>query len=248
MKYLFVDESGDHNLLPEKIDPSFPLFVLTGIVIEKEEHQKVKRQIVRLKKKIFSNEKVILHSLELTRTNKAKQKEFKLLSDKNIRNNFYLELNKIIKECEFSIGVFVINKPWYVKKFPIAPPDPYFLSFSYILDIFEQQLSKEEKGEIIVEQRSKILDKQFLLAWESSAVRIGLVTKEQLARHKISKPNIVKKSCDLTGLEMADLISYRLSRHFMNKRPKVKGNELDISIIASKKINASGLPDVPNMH
>lgn len=87
-----------------------------------------------------------------------------------------------------------------------------------------------------------------MLAWESSIARIGLVTKAQLDSHKLSKPNIVNKSCDLVGLEIADLISYRLSRHFMNKKPKIEGNEIDISIILSKKINASGLPDVPNMH
>lgn len=248
MKYLFVDESGDHNLLPNKIDPSFPLFVLAGIVIEKREHQKIQKSISKLKKTIFKNEKVVLHSLELTRTNKAKQKEFRILSDKKIRKDFYLILNKILDKCEFSIVVFMINKPWYVKHFPIAPPDPYFLSFSSILDVFEKQLGKVEKGEIYAEQRNKILDRQFLLAWESSIARIGLVTKAQLDSHKLSKPNIVKKSSDLAGLEMADLISYRLSRHFMNKKPKIEGNEIDIRIIASKKINASGLPNVPNMH
>lgn len=248
MKYFFVDESGDHNLLPNKIDPSFPLFVLTGIVIKKREHQRVQKAISKLKKTIFNNEKVVLHSLELTRTNKAKQKEFKILSDKIIRKDFYLRLNKILEKYEFSIVVFMIDKPWYVKHFPIAPPDPYFLSFSSILDVFEKQLGKAEKGEIYAEQRNNILDRQFLLAWESSIARIGLVTKAQLDSHKLSKPNIVKKSSDLAGLEMAGLISYRLSRHFMNKKPKIAGNEVDIRVIASKRINASGLPNVPNMH
>lgn len=248
MKFFFVDESGDHNLLPKKVDPSFPLFVLTGIIIDKREHVKAHRLMVKLKNKIFNNEKVILHSLELTRTNKAKQKEFRILANKEIRKKFYAELNSLVSSCNFSIAIFVINKPWYAKQFPIAPPDPYFLSFSSILDYFEKQLNKREEGEIYAEHRNKILDKQFLLAWESSIARIGLVTKEQLDRHKLSKPNIVKKSCDLAGLEVADLISYRLSRHIMGKTPKVAGNEIDIKIIASKTINASGLPDVPNFH
>ncbi|KKQ34187.1 MAG: hypothetical protein US51_C0049G0004 [Microgenomates group bacterium GW2011_GWA2_37_6] len=248
MKYLFIDESGDHNLLPDKIDPSFPLFVLTGIIIEKSEHQKVHNAMLKLKKKIFNNEKVILHSLELTRTNQAKQKSFRILANKAIRANFYLELNKLLKASNFSIAFFVINKPWYAKQFPISPPDPYFLSFSSILDYFNQHLGNREKGEIYAEQRNKILDKQFLLAWESSTVRIGLVTRKQLENHKLSKPNIVKKSGKFTGLEIADLVSYRLSRHVMGKTSKAAGNEIDIKIIASKKINASGLPNVQNMH
>lgn len=247
MKYLFIDESGDHNLLSEKIDPSFPLFVLTGIVIDRIEHRKVNKKIIKLKKKTFDKEKVVLHSLELTRTNKAKQKEFKILSDKKIRAKFYPALNKILKDCNFSIIIFVIKKPWYAKKFPVAP-DPYFLSFTYILGEFEKQLSRKEKGEIFAEERNRILDKQFLLAWESSVTRVGLLTKEKLKQHKIIKPNIVSKAWDLTGLEIADLISYRLSRHIMNKNPKPIGNEVDIRVLTSKKINAAGLPNIPNMH
>ncbi|KJV92878.1 DUF3800 domain-containing protein [Rickettsia bellii] len=33
MHILFIDESGDHNLT--KIDPSYPIFVLGGVIIEK---------------------------------------------------------------------------------------------------------------------------------------------------------------------------------------------------------------------
>lgn len=248
MKYFFIDESGDHNLLPNKIDPSFPLFVLTGITMEKNEHKRIFKMMHELKKKVFNNEKVILHSLELTRTNQAKQKPFRILANKAVRASFYSELNKLLRDCNFSIAFFAINKPWYAKQFPISPPDPYFLSFSTILDYFNKHLGKSERGEIYAEHRNKILDKQFLLAWESSSTRIGLVTKKQLDSHKLSKPNIVKKSAEFTGLEIADLISYRLSRHIMGKLPKVAGNEIDIKIIASKKINASGLPNVPNMH
>ena len=87
-------------------------------------------------------------------------------------------------------------------------------------------------------RRNKILDKQFLLAWESSTVRIGLVTRKQLENHKLSKPNIVKKSGKFTGLEIADLVSYRLSRHVMGKTSKAAGNEIDIKIIASKKVSS----------
>lgn len=32
MKVLFLDESGDHNLAV--IDPSYPLFVLGGVIVE----------------------------------------------------------------------------------------------------------------------------------------------------------------------------------------------------------------------
>ncbi|MHB8782940.1 MAG: DUF3800 domain-containing protein [Desulfobacteria bacterium] len=34
MKILFLDESGDHNL--SVIDPQYPLFVLGGVIVDKD--------------------------------------------------------------------------------------------------------------------------------------------------------------------------------------------------------------------
>ena len=34
MRVLFLDESGDHNL--SAIDPRYPIFVLGGIIVDKE--------------------------------------------------------------------------------------------------------------------------------------------------------------------------------------------------------------------
>ena len=97
-----------------------------------------------------------------------------------------------------------------------------------------------------MEQRNKILDKQFLLAWESAkTTRVGLVSNEKLLNHKMSQPNILRKSWKESGLEIADLISYRLSRHFLGKKEKSIGNEIDIRVISTKECRFSGLPNVP---
>ena len=54
----------------------------------------------------------------------------------------------------------------------------------------------------------------------------------------------MKKSWDQAGLEIADLISYRLSRHFMKKKEKPIGNEIDLKVINKSDIMIGGLPDV----
>lgn len=246
MKYLFVDESGDHNLLPQHIDSTFPIFLLTGVVFEKIEYKKACTALIKLKQKVFKTKKVILHARELTRTSYTKQKEFRSLANPKIRKDFYTLLNNFFANFEFSIISFFIDKPWYAKNLPTSPPDPYFLGFSYILGVFEEELNPREKGEIFVERRNNILDKQFLLAWESARVtRVGLVTNKKLKDHKILKPVILKKSWEECGLEIADLISYRLSRHFMGKKEKPIGNEVDIKVISRKKTIFSGLPSIP---
>ena len=41
MKILFIDESGDHNLDPKKVDESYPIFVLAGCIFDQEYYEKI---------------------------------------------------------------------------------------------------------------------------------------------------------------------------------------------------------------
>ena len=72
MKILSIDESGDHNLLLEKIDPTFPFFVLTGIMLDQKDFHRLQGELLTIKREIFGTEKIVLHALELTRTRNAK--------------------------------------------------------------------------------------------------------------------------------------------------------------------------------
>ncbi len=152
MKHFFVDESGTHTLDTEKLDPTFPFFVLTGIIFEEGEYQK-----------------------------------------------------------------------------------------------FRKALEKTEKGNIYAEQRNSRLDKQFLLAWESAKLTVTGDGEEEdrmskLKNHNISIPNIVSKSPENNGLELADLISYRIARVVQGKANKPRGNEIDINLILKKIGDIGSLP------
>lgn len=60
-------------------------------------------------------------------------------------------------------------------------------------------------------------------------------------RH-ISKPLLVEKSYKLAGIELVDLVSYKLSRIFLKKSEK-DGNEIEASILRGKKLIIGGLPE-----
>lgn len=226
MKYLFIDESGDHILEKSKMDPQFPLFVLTGVVIDSKEYQKFKRKILTFKRKLFNNEKVILHSTELNRPTKTKQKELGFLTNSEARTTFYTKLNELLKNSSFEIIAYSIDKNKFNKSFKSLPIDIYFLSFSSIFNRFEKTLKDREHGKIFAESRNKNLDKQFILTWRNTRI-----TK----RHKAFEPQILTKSWKHAGLELADLVSYRISRKLFNKSAKPIGNEIDLSIILKKK-------------
>lgn len=243
MKYLFIDESGDHNLVYTKIDPTFKLFVLTGIVFDSKDYANFKKSWLQVKKRIFLTNKIILHSAELTRPSKSRQKELAIITNKKLRLKFYENINRVIKKHDWSLISFVIDKPKFSKLFPEYPPDPYFLSFSYILSKFAEKMNKHEVDKIFVEKRNGTLDKQFIIAWRNAyQSRIGLVTNNELKKHKISQPFMSHKSWDNSGLELADMISYRISRKFQQKDDKPRGNEIDINIIKLKKFDIAGLP------
>ena len=233
MKYLFIDESGDHNLDPKKIDPSFPLFVLTGIIFNTVGYRKFKVGLKNLKKKVFGNEKVLLHSLEINRPQKSKQKGIWDLGDIKNRALFYSELNNLISQTKFSIAIFVIRKREIQHQLAKYLPDPYFLCFTYILEIFIDSLKKGERGEIVVEKRGGVLDRQFVLSWESIKLQKGL---------KAIKPLLVSKSIKYPGLELSDLVSYRLSRDFNAKNPKSGINEIDLRILKKKETRIRSSP------
>lgn len=235
MKLLFIDESGNHNLTPGKIDSEFPIFVLTGIVMDKNNYVKTKRNILNFKKDFFGTKRVILHARELTRPSITKQKELATLTNKERRKKFYKDLDREFAKAKFKIINFYIDKPFFVDKYGETAPDPYFFSFNFIFKNFRKMLKKHEAGKIIAETRGKVLDKKFILAWENSNL------PKKFA--KIDAPQLVSKSPNIVGIEMADLICYRLARALLGKTKKPLGNEINLTQLKTKEILISGQPE-----
>ncbi len=235
VKYLFIDESGDHNLDPNKFDSTFPIFVLTGIVFEAGDYKLFKTRVSAFKKDIFGKKNILLHAREITRPNIASQPEIAKLTDKDKRRIFYDKLNYLLEKSKFKIISFYIDKKWVINNLGESPPDPYFLSFSFIADNFAKILKIGGGGIIFAENRDKFLDKKFLLAWEDSKLGHNY--------QNIKKPHIVKKVQKVVGIEVADIVCYRLARNLLGKKEKIIGNELNIKILEDKKPIISGLPE-----
>ncbi len=80
-KIMFLDESGDHSL--DKIDSSYPMFVLAGCIFDLDYYSKtVEPKVNELKNKHFSITDIILRSYDI-----RKQKgDFSCLVDKKKRS------------------------------------------------------------------------------------------------------------------------------------------------------------------
>ena len=82
---VYVDESGDHSLT--KINPEFPIFVLTFCIFLKEEYiTQIVPAFQRIKFKYFGHDMVVFHEREIRKA----EGSFSFLTDARLRNEFRL--------------------------------------------------------------------------------------------------------------------------------------------------------------
>lgn len=213
MKILFLDESGDHDLI--KIDPEYPIFVLAGCIMDSQYEEKVLMAALnKFKKDFFGNNKIILHLAEYTRDGKGYEK----LRDKDSREQFYAGLNKIIKEAEFNLVACIVDKKEHIKHYKNAL-DPYLLSLEVILERFIMCLKTEkEKGIVVAESRGTQLDNQLNLAFLDLKISGTRFLRPADVVENITDFRIRKKEENIAGLQLIDSIITPVGRRYLNKK------------------------------
>lgn len=212
--YLFLDECGDQNLT--SFDPSFPIFTLCGVIISSEQHEIVTEKINTLKHDYWGNRKVILHSRDIRKC----QNGFEILFDINVKQRFYEQINDILKEKNYIIVCCSILKEPYIRQYGRLN-DVYGLSLSYIMERSVFYLDSLQNNNIqlttIVECRGKKEDKA-LLDYYNKVCDIGTywVSSTRLKNY-FREFELRRKSDDLVGLQIADLIAYPITRHVLDE-------------------------------
>ncbi|MFA5335752.1 MAG: DUF3800 domain-containing protein [Candidatus Omnitrophota bacterium] len=212
MKVLYLDESGDHDLTI--IDSQYPVFVLAGCIINPEHHDKVlTSKLNKFKKDLFGSDRVILHLLDYTRN----QMGFEKMVEKSFREKFYDELNKIIKDTEFTLVACIIDKREHLRHYKNAM-DPYLLSLEVILERFIMHLiASGEKGVIVAESRGPQLDNQLNLAFLDLKIRGTRFFRPSEIINTIEDFRIKKKGENIPGLQLIDSVITPVGRRYLNK-------------------------------
>ena len=105
MYQLYIDESGDHNLI--QIDDQYPVFVLTGVLIEEDCHNTtLTDELKNFKIELFGDENIILHTADITRNKNG----FERLKETEFRNNFYEKSNNLLSRIDFKVIAAAIKK------------------------------------------------------------------------------------------------------------------------------------------
>ena len=216
MKVLFLDESGDHNL--SVIDPSYPLFVLGGIIVEQEYAAGPMEDAVRdFKRRLFGRDDLILHTADITRNRNG----FERLKDGAFREHFYSELNDLLRGLRFQVVACAIRKENHLARYGVAALDPYMMSLDVLVERFCMDVGDRESGGVIVaEKRDASLDRQLEIAWLNLKVQGTRFLQAKDIERRIEGLNLRSKSSNVAALQLADLVVTPIGRKVLGKAVK----------------------------
>lgn len=159
---VFLDESGDHSL--EKIDPSYPVFALAGVIIRPENYRAIVNRFNKLKLTYFLHEGLILHSREIA----DRSGDFIFLNDKETRECFLGDISDTIARSDFKLVAAVIKKQALKNQY-IQPISPYTLAFVFVLEkVFRYSCTQSfEYIHLITESRGLKEDQELHAVFES---------------------------------------------------------------------------------
>ena len=101
---VYVDESGDHNL--EKVDPQYPIFVLSLCIFHKKHYSStIVPKVKEFKFKHFGHDLTVLHEHAI-----RKEHSGFLFKSKNQKDIFINELSDIVNDVNFVLISCVIKK------------------------------------------------------------------------------------------------------------------------------------------
>jgi len=212
---LFLDESGDHGLT--QIDPSFPVFILCGVLFKDEGYIEFRNSINGLKEKFWGNKKVIFHSRDIRKCDK----EFQILLNQDIKANFYEGLNQIIKQSNYKVIASGVDKENHIKRYGKLANDPYEISLSFIIErtifLLDDFNVNNKELKIVIEKRGKKEDNNLASHFSRiKALGTYFVSPERMKAYKIDIEFRDKKE-NINGLQLSDLIAYPLARYIMDK-------------------------------
>lgn len=219
----FFDECGDHSL--EKIDPDFPIFILSTVIVERESYiSTITPAVTRLKMKYWDHEGINLHSREI----RKKHGPFNILEAKDVREAFIEDISSLMEELPYTLFLTAIDKNKHKHRYGTEAWNPYEFSLSLT---FERILCfMKQNGEahlpVIAESRGENEDRDLEAAfYRLMSKGTGFMGPEKF-RDLICPILFQKKRKNICGLQLADLCAYPAARHILN--PEKKNRAFDV--------------------
>jgi hypothetical protein len=143
MNHLFLDGSGNHSL--DAYEPSYPVFVLGGVLVGEHELAGLAAAVRAFKTSFFGHDRLVLHTADIARNRHG----FERLADPGVRRRFYAELNALEEHLDFSVIACAIDKPLLVQRHGALAVDPYALSLGIVVERLCFALGASEQGRLV---------------------------------------------------------------------------------------------------
>ncbi|WP_179872573.1 DUF3800 domain-containing protein [Microcella indica] len=168
---VYVDESGDHNLVD--FDPQYPRFVLAFCIFRIDHYvEHVVPTVQRLKFDFFGHDMVVLHERDIRR----ELHPFDVLLNGAVRSRFMSSLDALISSSRFGIVASVIRKHEFRERRG-TQISPYEVALEFGLErVFLQLQDRGQVGKktyVVFEGRGRNEDKELELAFRGSSQSSG---------------------------------------------------------------------------
>ena len=208
---VFADESGDHGL--GSINRDYPVFVLACCIFEKKQYVDcVCPEFQRFKLRWWAHDAVVLHSSQI----KRQQPPFAFLTHVETRARFMSDLAGTLADAPFAIIAATIDKCRLREEHPRST-DVYSLALRHCVEnvvaFMDAHGQRDRDIPFLIERRGKMEDRQLVAAFRD--ICDGGTCWGELPNLSI---DLIDKKANMTGLQIADLVSTPIGRHMLGPR------------------------------
>ncbi len=208
----FIDECGDHSWT--HINPEFPLFVLSTIIVERDHYaHEIVPALARLKLRYWPHEGVNLH----TRHIRKALADFAFLQVPALRETFLAEVSAMMTQFEFTLFITGVRKPEFIASHGALGTNPYEIALERTFECVLHFL--EGHGEtvlpVIAEARGKTEDAALAASFFRLLHGGSRTVPGERFRRLHCPMTFVRKVQNIAGTQLADLCGYPSSRHIL---------------------------------
>lgn len=208
---MYVDESGDHVMDPSKwSSPDARYLGLTGVVIASETYRTLTHpEFEALKQEFFPHDPdypVILVRQQITQ----KRGIFRTLQDPEVASHWEKRILRFLDANVSQLLTVVLDKEAYRVTEPETNHQPYSHCVNALTVRYGQWLQRVGgEGDVMIESRRGKADSELRVAFDKlmSANGAGIDTQGPVSLVS-SDLRLERKSDNITGLQLADLMAY----------------------------------------
>lgn len=140
MYFLYLDESGQHNLFSENVREESRFFILSGIILCEEYFFDYKKEFQEFKESIFPNKaiNIPIHAADLNNISMNSKSKFKGLMSDDEGRAILKECYNFLSKAPLEALAVIVDTYELVKKHPETPHHPYFYSYKIMLEKFSK--------------------------------------------------------------------------------------------------------------